>query len=445
MSDQKQPWNADAEIAVLAACMMGEVGPVATAMSMLKEDDFYNPRHKLLWNAMSELWGDAEEIDPITLSNAMRKAGTLEKMGGQEYIGFLVDAVPTAANVKYHAGIVLDHAERRAIIATATNAIESARSGKVKGRELAANLSGDLATVATGSGAKGFIDVRSVIMPVLQTIEDRGAGRIPPGVPTGYTAIDDHVGGFRGGELVVVCSVPAGGKTALAVNILLNAAGAGHVCGMVSAEMSNEELTERCLGNLGLVDTTILRKGKLSKEEWSRIGEAAEYLGKLPLHFDDAARPTIREIMARVKGLKAKHPDLSLVVVDFIQLIRGNGKNDEMMARMLTDITYDLKGLAKELGIAIIATCQVDASAVEKGETPKPRLHHIRWSQGIREGADMVAMLYRPRMYDPSAPDTMEAFFEKGRGVPPFEVVMRWVGKYMRVENDPNYRNARAA
>lgn len=436
---QPLPWSEDAETAVVGACLM-DMHAVDEAMGVLKPQHFYSEAHRTLWGAFLELRADGEVIDPLTVANVLTNHGTLERVGGKDYLGYLMDVVPTAANIRYHAGIVREHHERRALIRAAEEAVEAARQGKEKAKDVAARLTEGLVGVAAASSTGGFRTISEGIWGALQRVEDRAAGRTPPGVLTGFRDIDEKIGGFRGGDLIVMCSVPGGGKTALGLNLLVNAAFNGDEGAMVSAEMSASELTERLLGNIGMVDSVRLRKGTLDKEEWGRLVTAADQLAKLPLHVDDSPRPSIGEVMARVRALKVKHPGLKLVVVDFIQLIRAG--NEEMMALALTNITYDLKGLAKELDLTVVATCQVDASAVEKSESPKPHLHHIRWSQGIREGADFVVMLFRPKMYDAYAEDVMECAFEKARALPPFTARLAWRAPFMRAENHSYQRAA---
>ncbi|HEX5437126.1 MAG TPA: replicative DNA helicase [Gemmatimonadaceae bacterium] len=437
------PANLDAETAVLAACLMEEEA-YTTASGVLHEDHFSDARHRAIWRALVGLRSTGEEIDPLTLAAELERAGDLKTAGGKDYIGWLIDAVPTAANVIYHARIVREQAERRALILLARRVEAEAMSPSVKPRDIASSIASEVVTVAAVAGARGFRPAGDFVWDVLREIEDRANGRAVPGVATGYTAIDEHIGGLRPGDLAIMAGVPGSGKTALGLNILLNAAMAGVECGIVSAEMTSKGLIERSLANLALVGSGALRKGQLVDRDYTHLINAGGALGKMPLHIDDTPRPEIREVLARLRHLKAKHLALALVVVDFIQLVRC--ASEDMMALALTNISYDLKGAAKELELAVIATCQVDAAGVEKGETPRPRLHHLRWSQGMREAADFAGLVYRPAMYDPHGDrERMEVSFEKARDLPPFTAVLRWVGKYMRVENHPDHLMARAA
>lgn len=436
MTAKPLPYSEDAEQAVLSA-MLVDADTAARGFVALTAEMFYVERHRRIFTAMGALAARGDIIDPLTLADQLDATGELAGAGGKDYLGFLVDVVPTAANVEYHAGIVRKAYDRRELAKRLQEATAAVLDGATEPATVAAELAGALVDVAVERGRRGFAPIHEGLVEVLQGIEDRGAGRVTPGVRTGFREIDDAIGGFRGGDLIILAGVPGSGKTAAGLNILLNAACNGDEGAMVSAEMTGTELKERLLGNMALVDSHTLRTGRLGPDEWKRVAEAAQHLKALPLHVDDTPRPSIKDIAARLRYLKTKHPGLKLVVVDFIQLLRTEGDN---IALALTEITYDLKGLAKELDLAIIATCQVDAATVEKSEDKRPRLHHLRWSQGMREGADFVALCFRPSMYEEPDPfryraDTMEVDFEKCRGLPPFKATLKWLGKYMRMEN----------
>jgi replicative DNA helicase len=439
------PHNLDAEEAVLAACLMDEVA-FSEALTALRPEHFYAERNRALFAAFLEVRSNGEVLDPLTLWAELERQGVGEACGGRAFVGYLMDLVPTAANVTYHAGIVRETFERRALIRAGEELAAEARAGKLRPRELAQHIGGALVEVAAEVGRFGFRHIGEDIYDTLAELEDLGAGRIPPGVPTGYPEIDETLGGFRPGDLAVFAGVPGSGKTAFGLNVLLNAAEAGHEVAMVSAEMGRRPLIKRCIGNLALIDSHPLRTGSLSPEEWARAAQAAHHLKRLPLHITDKPRPSVDAVCAMVRHLKSKHPKLDLVVVDFIQLILaregGRSRGGDNRALELTDITYDFKGLAKELDLGVVLTCQVDASAVEKQDIKRPQLHHLRWSQGMREGADFVAVCYRPAMYYPGAPDCLEVHFDKARDLPTFQATLRWVGRYMRVET---YRRERAA
>lgn len=437
MSGPGLPAHPEAETAVIAALFMGE-DAMATASTMLVEASFTDRRHRLIWRAAQALGETGAALDPLTVATELARTGDLEAAGGKDYLGYLIDAVPTAANVEYHAKIVKEHAERRALIQTAQRLEAEARRGTLTASAIAASASAELVTVAADTGAKGFQPISDFVWPVMHQLEDRAAGRAPAGVATGYRAIDEQAGGFRPGDLVFLAGVPSSGKTALALNILLNAAQAGVECAMVSAEMGSMSLTERCLSNLARVDSLSMRRGLFANDDYGRIAAAAGFINRMPLYLDDTARPNIRDILAKLRHLKTLHPTLALVAVDFIQLVERDG--DDAMALALTKISYDLKGIAKELGLAMIATCQVDAQAAERSEKgPRPRLHHLRWSQAMREAGDLIGLVFRPGMYDEGVSDSrLEVTWEKARDLPRFVSRLRWLGSYMRVEDVPD-------
>lgn len=432
MSPERELYSEDAEQAVLSAMLMDERA-TAKAGQMLKADDFFAARHQTIFAAMLAVRASGVVLDPLTLSNRLEAEGTLEASGGKNYIGYLVDAVPTAANVEYHAEIVREMAERRSLVQLGQDIAAKARDRAITPKDLASSVGSKLVEVATTKGTRGFRRIAAFVTDTVQGIEDRFNNKVPPGVATGYPELDEELVGIRGGELMILAGVPGSGKTALALNVLTNASIAGVEGAMVSAEMSARSLVERVLCNLALIDTHTMRTGRLQPEDFGRLTNAAGYLQKLPLHIDDTALPQIGDIVSRLRYLKTRYPALKLAVVDFIQLVQM--PDEDMMALALTKISYALKGVAKELDISVIATCQVDAAAVEKAEEKRPRLHHLRWSQGMREAADFVAIAFRPQMYDPMAPDSIEVWFEKARDLPTFNATLEWVGKYMKVDS----------
>lgn len=432
------PWHAEAERAVISACMMDEEA-FTIADAILKGEHFHKPAHRHIWQAFANLRGNGEVVsDPLILAAELKRMGVLAEAGGKDYIGVhLIDAVVTSSNVAHHAAIVREHADRRNLIRLADTIATDARAGEKRAKEIATDAGATLVDVAAFSRQK-FVPVGDLIWPVLQDIEDRANGKAAAGIGTGYDAIDDKIGGFRAGDLVICAGIPGSGKTALGLNILLNVALAGTECAMVSAEMTAKGLTERCLSNLGGVDSHTLRTGRLDGGDYSRLTIAAGKLAKVPLYIDDTARPEIGEVVSRLRYLKTKHPGLRLVVVDFIQLVRSTGEDN--MALALTNISYDLKGVAKELELAVIATCQVDAAAVDKSGG-RPELYHLRWSQGMREAADFVLMVHRPAMEH----TLIRLYADKARDLATFDATLRWVGRFMRVENMDAPGIARAA
>lgn len=420
-------WSEDAEQSVLSAAMM-EPEALAKARAIVGPDAFFRSAHTKFFAALCTIADRGEVPDPVTISEYLIGTGELDAVGGKDYIGFLVDTVPTAANVEYHAKIVREKADRRGLIATAETLIEGARDLTLLPDAVAQRATSDLLPVAAHTRTRGFVPISEVIVSVFEDIHARRTGGSGmAGSSWGYAAIDFETGGFRPGEVAFFCGVPASGKTALALNIAQRVADrTGRWVAIVSAEMGTKALIERILNTTARINSKAARKGEIDAEEWSYMVKVGASLKSLPLSIDDTAQPRINDILAKCRAEKAKRPTLALLIVDFIQLLKDGG--DDNRSLELTDISYALKGLAKELQVAIIVTCQVDAAAVEKTTDQRPQLHHLRWSQGMREAGDFICLIHNDGQ-------TLELGWRKARELPPFTVRLKWVGEFMLVDD----------
>lgn len=429
------PYSEDAEQAVLSAAFM-EPAALVKARVILTSDAFFRSAHAKLFQALCSIADRGEVPDPVTLLEQLTATGELDACGGRDFIGYLVDVVPTAANIEYHAGIVRDKADRRNVIAVGESMIESARDLKLRPDAVAQQATSDLLPVAAHTKSKGFVPIGEVLVTVLEDIWNRkNTPGGMAGVTWGYDALDFETGGQRPGELAFHCGVPGSGKTAFVVNRAVRVAKKGKRVAIISAEMGMRQLVERILNTDARISSKAARKGQISDHEWEYMVKVGVNLKDLPLHIDDTAQPNMRDIKAKVRALKAKYPDLALVVVDFVQLLKDTG--DDNRSLELTEISYGLKGLGKETETAMDVTCQVDASAVEKTSDNRPQLHHLRWSQGMREAADFVNLQFNPSQYDPNAPSVIEQSWRKARDLAVFTTKLRWIAEYMLVDDLP--------
>lgn len=422
-----------AEMAVLSAILI-DPSVLAGVLMSLGPESFYKPAHQQLFRAMDEVYTCGDVIDPLTLTARLESTGHLEAAGGRDTIAYLVDVVPTAANVEYHAKIVHDLAERRAMVRIGYALIQQASDRSIALAIVAQEATAALLPVASETTKSGYRSLKEMTFEVMQDIEDAVLGKAT-GLSFGFRDIDEATGGIMRGELLMLGSVPGAGKTAAAINFAINAAERGEGVAIVSAEMKDRALAKRILSNRARVNGLSIRTGKIADHEFVQLGRAAGAWQHLPLWIDDTATPDIRLIAARARAQKAKHPEMAWLVVDFIQLIGSERDSDEIRSLALTNIAYALKGLSKELDVATIATFQVDASGIEKRSDKRPQLSDQRWSQGMREAADLMALAYRAAMYDDDAADTIELDFKKARELPPFKVTLNWIGKYMRMED----------
>jgi replicative DNA helicase len=442
---QTPPWSEDAEQAVLSAILIDR-DSIVTAIEFIGAEDFYAERHRRLFRAMLHVVGSGAIVDPLTLSDRLQSTGELDAAGGKEYIGFLVDAVPTAANIAYHAGIVREKAQLRRLIGLVQATLNELRRGAKPAGEIVQELQAALSPISARGIGQGFVRVKADLWPMLEELEARQADpsiAAAHKVPTGYPSIDRPLGGgLERGDLLVIAGVPGGCKTAAAMNIAINVAvpfdGTPRGAAVVSAEMTRHKLHMRNLAAIGRIHYSALRAAQLRDEDHPKLARAAGLLSTAPLWVDQTPTPNVEDVIAKCRSLKRENPDLALVVVDFIQLVQKRVADDRRMrdtnrALELTQIAYDLKGMAKELSVAVIATCQVDAADIESRTDKRPRAGDARWSQGMREAADFWASCYRPKMYelDAVSADTLELEFQKARDSELFKAVLIWHGTHL--------------
>jgi replicative DNA helicase len=392
------PSNVDAEESVLGSAMIS-ADAVNVVMDSLEPGDFYKPAHQLIFEAIVELFDANQAIDAITVSDALSRRGQLDRMGGIAYLTGLIDKVPTASNAAYYATIVEENALRRRLLDASAGigglAFEDADIAEVMDQAEQA-----IFKVAERRMGDGLVPVRPLVHSTLEQIEELGArGSEITGVPTGFKDLDRRLAGLHPANLVVVAARPSMGKSALAGNIALNVALAGHPVAVFTLEMSREEVVQRLLCSKGRVDSQKLRTGQLGENEWQRVARAAGELFEAPFYVDDSASLTVTEIRAKCRRLK-RQQGLGLVVVDYIQLMTGGNRRTENRQQEIAEISRNLKNLARELHVPIIAVSQLNR-ALEQRQDKRPMLGDLRESGAIEQDADVVMFIYRDEYYHP--------------------------------------------
>jgi replicative DNA helicase len=361
---------------------------------------FYDERHRRIFRAMIAISQRNEVVDPVTLANELNRRGELDASGGKEYIGELIDAVPTAANVEYHAKIVKEKALLRRLIETSTAIITEAFQGRSTAEELLDDAEQKIFQVSQQRGLQGFTRVKELMWPTMERIEalQRG-GKTITGVASGFTDLDELTSGFQPSDLVIVAARPSMGKTALVLNIAQYAAIEKNVpVAVFSLEMSKESLVQRMLTAEGRVDAQKMRKGLLRDEDYSRLARAAGILSGAPIWIDDSAGISLLEIRSKARRLKADQ-DIGMVVVDYLQLIQGPASS-ESRQQEISQISRSLKALAKELAVPVIALSQLSRAPEQRAGDHRPQLSDLRESGAIEQDADLVMFIYRQEIYD---------------------------------------------
>jgi replicative DNA helicase len=399
--DRRPPYAPEAEISVLGGMLISG-DAVAKAMEIVNDTMFYREANRRVFRGMQRLFQQGQVVDPVTLAEELQKNDELDGVGGMAYIAELMDAVPTAANIEYHARIVRERALVRKLIEASTSIVrDSYDIGERTVEELLDEAEQKIFQVAQSHDREGFVWIKKILYPTFEKIEQLQAAKGGiTGVSTGFYSLDEMTGGFQKGDLVIVAARPSMGKTALVTGIALHAAIAHQVpVAVFSLEMSKEQLVQRMLCSEALVDLGRLMRGRLMDDDYVRLAQAAGHLNTAPIWIDDSGSLSVLETRAKARRLKADQPELGLIIIDYIQLMHAGG-NAENRQQEVSAISRGLKGLAKELGVPILALSQL-SRAPEQRSDHRPQLSDLRESGSLEQDADLVMFLYRPEYYLP--------------------------------------------
>ena len=438
------PQNLEAEEAVLGSILL-EQDSIISVMEFLVPDDFYRVAHQLIFAAMIELNQNSEAIDPITVSEKLRQKNQIENVGGEAGIIELLDKVPTAANVEFYTQIVLEKSTRRKLIKTSTNIVKNAYQEDETIANVLDTAERDILSVSEGRNKAGFIPIRDVLHDAYESLEERSKnnGEVT-GIATGYIGLDRMTSGLHADELIILAARPSVGKTAFVLNIAKNVAvNLNETVAIFSLEMGAESLVERIICSHASINAGHLKTGKLTDEEYTQYFVATGVLAEAPIYIDDTPGIRVSEIRAKCRRLKQERNNLGLVVIDYLQLIEGNGK--ESRQQEVSEISRNLKKLAKELKVPVIALSQL-SRGVEQRQDKRPIMSDIRESGSIEQDADIVAFLYRDDYYR-QEPDenghvpevepnsTIEVIIEKNRSGPRGTVELNFMKEFNKFTN----------
>lgn len=437
--DRIPPQNIDAEQSVLGSILL-DPDAIVSVMEFLTPEDFYRVNHQLIFSAMIALNEESTPIDVLTLSERLTQTKQIENVGGSLYLLELAEKVPTAANVEYYSKIVSEKSTLRKLIKTST---EIAKDAYGETDELAVVLDRaerNILEVSEKRNRAGFVDITSVLNEAYLSLEERmnNHGEIT-GIPTGYIELDRMTSGLHSDELIILAARPSVGKTAFVLNIAKNVATkSNETVAIFSLEMGAESLVNRMLCSEGSIDAGNMRNGRLTEDELRSYFVASGTLSRAPIYIDDTPGIRVSEIRAKCRRLKQERNNLGLIVIDYLQLIEGNGR--ESRQQEVSEISRNLKKLAKELSVPVIALSQL-SRGVEQRQDKRPVMSDIRESGSIEQDADIVAFLYRDDYYrqepdeDGNVPETesnniIEVIIEKNRSGPRGTVELMFIKEY---------------
>jgi len=397
-SERRPPYSAEAEVSVLGG-MLIDADAMVHVIEILDDSMFYREAHRRLFRAMLRLFEQSEAIDVVTVSESLRTAGDFEAVGGTAYLAQLLDAVPTAANIEYHARIVREKALLRRLIEAATSIVQETFSAQGDVDQLLDHAEQKIFEIAQTSDRKGFVRLKDVLWPTFEKIEKlQNNTSSVTGVPTGFNDLDELTAGFQPGDLVIIAARPSMGKTAFTLNVAQHVGISAKLpVALFSLEMSKEALVQRILCAEGRVDANRLRRGRLLDDEYARLATAAGYLNTAPIYIDDSAGISVLEMRAKARRLKADRPELGMIIVDYLQLMQGNSRSENRQQEV-SEISRGLKALAKELDLPVIALSQLSRQ-VESRPDKRPMMSDLRESGAIEQDADLIMFLYRPEYY----------------------------------------------
>ena len=432
------PHSDEAERSILGAVLLDN-DQFHKAQELVFVSAFYSSRHRTIFQTMEGLMETGAAIDLVTLKDRLERNRHLESCGGPAYLASLLDGVPRSVNIEHYARIVREKAILRALIQAAHGILESAVRADRSSEQLLDDAERAIFRVAEDRLRTGFIALKEVAEQNLKTIEELTERReLITGVPTDFKEFDEMTSGLQPGELIILAARPSMGKTALALNVAQHCAlRHGKSVGIFSLEMSHQQLFFRLLCSEARVDAHRLRTGRIGKEDWQKIIKAFGNLSEAPIYIDDTPGIGIMEMRAKTRRLALEH-GLDLLMVDYLQLMRGRGARYDNRQQEISDISRSLKELAKELNIPVLGLSQLSRAPEQRGGDHRPQLSDLRESGAIEQDADVVAFLFREELYkrdDPDLRGTAELIVAKQRNGPIGTVKLHFIREFTRFEN----------
>lgn len=395
--DTLPPQSIEAEEAVLGA-ILKQPKVLNNVVEMLRPESFYMPAHRLIYDAIKHLYDTNENIDILSVSETLNYSSKLETVGGRAYINDLLANTVTTANVKYYAKIIQENAIKRALINAGSEIVASGYEKQTTVDEALDSAERAIFEIASKKSTSELVHVKDIVMSTYDKIqynyEHKGELN---GVATHFYELDTLLNGLHKSDLIIIAARPAMGKTAFVLNIAQNVAIQSKVpVAIFSLEMSKEQLMQRMLCSEAEVDTQRLNTGNMQNKDWEKLADAMNKFAQAPIYIDDTSGCTITDLRAKCRRLKMKENNLGLIVIDYLQLMEGTGRDDRM--QQISAISRGLKVLARELNVPVIALSQL-SRAVEQRPNKRPMLSDLRESGAIEQDADIVMFIYRDDYY----------------------------------------------
>lgn len=442
------PQALDLEEVVLGGMML-EKDAVNTVIDILQPEAFYKDAHQIIFNAIKTLFSKSEPIDLLTVTNALRSSGELDLIGGAYYISQLTNRVVSAANIEFHARIILQKFIQRELIRISSDIIKDAYEDTTDVFDLLDKAEAGLFSVSETNLRRSFSTMPDLVHAAITDIENaKNSDNDMRGVPSGYTALDAITQGWQKSDLIILAARPSMGKTALALNLARNAAVTfNKPVAFFSLEMSSVQLVTRLISSESYLPAEKLRKGDLAQHEWLQLTTKITPLVNAKMYIDDTPQLSIFELRAKCRRLKQQF-DIQMVYVDYLQLMTTGGENRGNREQEISNISRSLKSLAKELEVPVLALSQLSRSVESRPGSKKPILSDLRESGAIEQDADMVIFIYRPEYYglteDEGKQNTQGLAIiniAKHRNGKLGDVNLKFVGQFARFDDFEDFEN----
>ncbi|MDQ3105485.1 MAG: replicative DNA helicase [Actinomycetota bacterium] len=430
--ERTPPQDNDAEQSVLGAMLLSK-DAIADVVEVVRGVDFYRPVHETLYDAIIDLYGRGEPADAVTVSAELQRRGELGRVGGAPYLHTLAAGVPIAANAGYYAEIVREKAILRRLVDAGSKVAQLGYSGEGRVDDVVDRAQAEVYSVTEKRASEDYLPLSQIIPGTLEELEAiEGRDGTMVGVPTGFADLDALTNGLHPGQMIIVAARPAVGKSTLGLDICRSAALRHQMPSAIfSLEMNRTEITMRLLSAEAAIPLHHMRNGTMNEDDWSRLARRMAEVSEAPLFIDDSPNMTMMEIRAKARRLKQRH-DLRLIVVDYLQLMTS-GKRVESRQLEVSEFSRQMKLLAKELEIPVVAISQLNRGAEQRTDK-RPLLSDLRESGSLEQDADMVVLLHREDMYEREStrPGEADVIVAKHRAGPTSTIVVVFQGHYSR-------------
>ncbi len=435
------PHSIEAEQSVLGSMVMDNEA-VATAAEFLKSDDFYREDHRVIFEAMIDLFAINKPIDFITLTEQLKLKGALDSVGGIEYLTVIATAVPAITNVKYYSAIVEEKSLLRKLIKAASEIANTSFEAADEVASIMEQAEKKIFNIIQNKNSQLFVPIKDILLSNFDKLEQlyKNKNKII-GVPTGFIDLDKKTAGLHPSDLILIAARPAMGKTSFVLNVAQHAAMHANIpVAVFSLEMSKEQLINRMLWSEALVDSQRMRTGEMEDDDWPKLARVIGPLSEAPIYIDDTPGISAIEIRAKCRRLKMEK-DLGLIVIDYLQLMESKGRV-ESRQQEISAISRSLKILAKELNVPVVALSQL-SRAPEARSDHRPILSDLRESGAIEQDADIVMFLYRDDYYNPDTEkkNVAECIIAKHRNGSTGTIELQWIGQFTKFRNLDKFHN----